>query len=139
MESMKTIEDVREFWDRQPCNIKHSNLNINTKKYYQEVEKKRYFVEPHIPDFAEFEKYKDKNILEIGCGIGTDSLSFAKNGANITCIDLSKNSLEICKEGFKQYNLNAEFIHCNAEEISDLKNLVNKKGRNFHCDLLKEF
>ena len=21
-----SIEDVQEFWDRQPCNIKHSNL-----------------------------------------------------------------------------------------------------------------
>ena len=127
IEDKPSIEDVQEFWDRQPCNIKQSNLDKNSKKYYQEVENKRYFVEPHIPTFAEFLKYIDKNILEIGCGIGTDSLSFAKNGANITCIDLSKKSLEICEKGFKQYNLNAEFIHCNAEEISDLKNLVNKK------------
>jgi hypothetical protein len=30
-------------------------------------------VEPHIPGFAEFEKWREKKGLEIGCGIGTSS------------------------------------------------------------------
>ena len=41
------IKKVQEFWDDRPCNIRHSDKPIGTKEYFNEVEYKRYFVEPH--------------------------------------------------------------------------------------------
>ena len=35
-----TIEDVKEYWNRQPCNVKHSKKEIGTREYFEEVEKK---------------------------------------------------------------------------------------------------
>ncbi len=55
---MKNITDVKNYWDSRPCNVKHSQSRKGTKKYFDEVENKKYFVEPHIPEFAEFEKWK---------------------------------------------------------------------------------
>lgn len=112
------IETVREFWDRRPCNIKHSDKQTNTKEFFDEVEKKKYFVEPHIPKFAEFSKYKDKKVLEIGCGIGTDSINFARAGAKLTIVELSSISLEITKKRFEIFNLTADFYLGNSEELS---------------------
>src|SRR5271156_6721330 len=94
---------VEEFWSNQPCNIKHSRKQFLSKEYFDEVEKKKYFVEPHILEFADFSKWKGKNVLELGCGIGTDAINFYRNGANLTVIDISKKSLNICKERFKVY------------------------------------
>ncbi len=115
---MSLIKVVQEYWDRQPCNLKHSRAVVGSREYFEEVEKRRYFVEPHIHSFAEFEKWKDKEVLEIGCGIGIDSMNFAKAGAKLTVIDLSEKSLEIAKKGFQVFNLKAEFIQGNAEELS---------------------
>ncbi|MFX0139728.1 MAG: class I SAM-dependent methyltransferase, partial [Candidatus Hodarchaeota archaeon] len=112
------IKTVRDYWDRRPCNIRHSDKSINTKEYFDEVERKKYFVEPHIPKFADFSKYKDKKVLEIGCGIGTDSINFARAGAKLTLVELSSRSLEICRKRFKIYNLTAEFHNGNCEELS---------------------
>lgn len=112
------IDIIKSYWDNRPCNIKHSNKIVGTKEYFDEVEKRKYFVEPHIPKFAEFEKWKGKKVLEIGCGIGTDSINFARNGALLTVCELSENSLNICKKRFEVYNLNANFFLCNAEELS---------------------
>ena len=112
------IEIVKNYWNSRPCNIKHSNKPIGTKEYFNEVEQRKYFVESHIPSFADFNKWKGKKVLEIGCGIGTDSINFVKAGANLTCVELSKESLDICKERFKTYGLKAKFILCNAEEIN---------------------
>ena len=61
---MKTIKLVREYWDRRPCNIRHSLEPVGTKAYFDEVENRKYFVEPHIPEFAEFHKWQGKNVLE---------------------------------------------------------------------------
>jgi hypothetical protein len=46
------IDAVKAYWDRQPCNIRHSRLEIGTCEYFDEVEARKYFVEPHIPAFV---------------------------------------------------------------------------------------
>ena len=114
------IDKVKEFWDRRPCNIRHSSKALGTLEYFEEVEKRKYFVEPHIPSFAEFEKWRGKRVLEIGCGIGTEAINFARNGAILTVVELSQESLELAKKRFAVYGLTANFILGNAEDLDSL-------------------
>jgi 2-polyprenyl-3-methyl-5-hydroxy-6-metoxy-1,4-benzoquinol methylase len=99
------IERVKDYWDRRPCNIRHSPRPVGTKEYFEEVEARKYFVEPHIPRFAEFERWRGKKVLEIGCGIGTDTINFARHGAWVTAVDLSEKSLGIARQRAEAYGL----------------------------------
>ncbi len=114
------VVKVREFWDRRPCNIRHSNKPIGSVEYFDEVEARKYFVEPHIPQFAQFEHWRGKKVLEIGCGIGTDTINFARHGAHVSGIELSGKSLEIARERAKIYGLDdrIRFYQGNAEELT---------------------
>ena len=94
------LKKVKKYWNKQPCNINHSSKTFLSKEYFEEVRKKKYFVEKHIPKFANFKKYRNKNVLEIGCGIGTDAIEFIRNGSNYTGIDFSEKSVEIVKKEF---------------------------------------
>lgn len=111
--SSNDINKVKEFWDRQPCNIKHSNYEIGTSEYFKQVREKKLFVEPHILPFANFSKCTNKNVLEVGCGIGTAAYYFSKNEANYTGIDLSSKSVELTKQHLtylpEQFNTNNIF------------------------------
>jgi 2-polyprenyl-3-methyl-5-hydroxy-6-metoxy-1,4-benzoquinol methylase len=113
-----TIDDVRKYWNSRPCNIRHSRAEVGTRQYFDEVEARKYFVEPHIPEFAQFERWRGKKVLEIGCGIGTDSINFARHGAHVTVVDVSAESLALCKKRFEQYGLTARFYQGNAEQLS---------------------
>lgn len=115
---MTSICDVKNFWNKRPCNIRHSSKEVGTKEYFDEVEKRKYFIEPHIPKFAEFKKWKDKRVLEIGCGIGTDSINFVRNGALLSCVELSEESLNICKKRFEVFGFQARFYLGNCEELT---------------------
>jgi len=118
--SQITVEQVRNYWDQRPCNIRHSPKPVGTREYFDEVEARKYFVEPHIPRFAEFERWRGKKVLEIGCGIGTDTVNFARHGASVTAVDLSPQSLELARRRVEVYGLQDQvrFYSGSAEELS---------------------
>ena len=118
----KNIDDVKEYWDRRPCNIRHSNLPIGTIEYFDAVEARKYYVEPHIPIFADFPRWNGKKVLEIGCGIGTDTINFARSGAKVTAIDISKESISLASARANIFGLGKmiDFKIGNAEDLSSI-------------------
>ena len=113
-----TIDDVRTYWDDRPCNVRHSEKEVGTQEYFDEVERKRYTAEPHIPSFAGFSDTNGKKVLEVGCGMATEGINFARAGSTYTGTDLSIESLDLAKKRFKVYNERGNFYHGNAEELS---------------------
>ena len=113
-----TIEDVKSYWDKRPCNINHSNKEIGTKDYFDDVAERKYKVEPHILKFAAFEKYKNKKVLEVGCGIGTAAVSFIENGACYTGLDISETSINIAKTRLGVYDLPGQLLVENIENYT---------------------
>lgn len=114
------IARVRDYWNNRPCNIRHSPAPIGSREYFDQVEGRKYFVEYHIPGFADFERWRGKKVLEIGCGIGTDTMNFARAGAEVTAIDLSEKSMELARQRASIFGLQdrIRFCHGNAEELS---------------------
>lgn len=122
LKSTPTLDDVESFWNSRPCNVRHSKAPIGTRQYFDEVEERKYTVEPHIPGFAQFERWRGKRVLEVGCGIGTDTINFARAGAEVVAVDLSEESLAIARTRAEVYGFadQIEFLHGNAEELGSV-------------------
>src|SRR6185312_12619934 len=97
------IDAVRKFWNARPCNIRHSPKPVGTREYFDEVEARRYFVHPYLADFADFARWNGKRVLEVGCGIGTDTMGFLRAGAEVTAVDLSSESLALAQRRAEIY------------------------------------
>jgi 2-polyprenyl-3-methyl-5-hydroxy-6-metoxy-1,4-benzoquinol methylase len=113
------IDEVQRYWDARPCNVRHSMCVPGTREYFDEVEARRYFVEPHIPAFAEFSRWQGKRVLEIGCGIGTETINFARAGAQVTAVDLSEKSLQLARRRAEVFGLadRITFYRADAEKL----------------------
>ena len=119
---MASIEDVKKYWDSSPCFTRRSAAPRDSKQFMDETEARKFISEPAIPEFAEYEKWAGKYVLEIGAGIGIDAVNFARAGANVTAVDLSEKSLELTKKRADLANVPMTLIRANAEEplpISD--------------------
>lgn len=114
------LDRVRAYWDARPCNLRHSPLPVGTLEYFDEVEARKYLVEPHIPAFAEFERWKGARVLEVGCGIATDTINFARAGAQVTAVDISAKSLELAQRRAEVYGVadRIAFVQADAENLS---------------------
>jgi SAM-dependent methyltransferase len=119
--SETSIERVRDYWNSRPCNLRHSQEPVGTREYFDQVEARKYLVEPHIPGFAQYQRWAGQRVLEIGCGLGTDTISFARAGAHITAVDLSGRSLELARQRAQVFGLQdqIQFVEANAERLSE--------------------
>lgn len=100
---------IRQYWDSQPCNIRHGKSDVGTQAFFKEVSERRYRVEPHIAEFAGFHYWAGKRVLEIGCGIGSDAEEFARAGAEYVGIDISQQSVTLSRNRFDVLELAGEF------------------------------
>ena len=119
--SETSIERVREYWNSRPCNLRHSPEPIGTREYFDQVEARKYLVEPHIPGFAQHHRWAGQRVLEIGCGLGTDTIAFARAGAHVTAVDLSGRSIELARQRAHVFGLQdrIQFIEADAERLSE--------------------
>ena len=113
-----TIEEVKKFWNDRPCNVRHSSKEVGTEEYFNEVERKKFFVEPHILGFTNFEQWNGKKVLEIGCGLATAGINFALSGSDYTGVELSEESLSLAKKRFEVFGQTGTFYSGNAEQLS---------------------
>ena len=105
-----TLEErIKQYWNNQPCNIRHSGNEIGSLDFFKEVSARRFQVEPHIPEFAGFHLWQGKQVLEIGPGIGSDAAEFARHGADYYGIDYSEESVKLARTRFKVEGLNGNF------------------------------
>jgi ubiquinone/menaquinone biosynthesis C-methylase UbiE len=111
-----SIAEVKGFWNANPCQSALSR-KAERRCYFEEISQKRFQGrEWHVPIIAKFESFRGKDVLEIGCGVGTDGIEFARNGANYVGVDLTPNSVELTRERFKVFGVPGQFEVANAEE-----------------------
>lgn len=118
LESEKLKSEVQEFWNNETCGTFVTNQEQFSKEYFEEIEKERYRMQPEIPIFAEFDKFKGKKMLEVGVGAGTDFLQWVRGGAIAHGIDLTQKAIDHVEHRLSLYGLKAEEF-----KVADCENL----------------
>lgn len=110
-------ERVRAFWQANPCGVKFADAEMGSRLFYERVEEHRYRTEWHIPKAADFPSARGLQVLEIGCGLGTDGAQFAKAGADYTGVDLTEAAVELARTRFELFGLEGQFRTADAENL----------------------
>ena len=88
-----TLEAVRNYWNRSPCNSRRSQARLGSEDWAWDVTCNKLTVEPHLLEFLRPEEWQGKHVLDAGCGVGITTALLARNGAQVTACDLSAESL----------------------------------------------
>ena len=109
-------DDVRTFWEREACG-EALYLDETSIEGFRKQMKQRYELEPYIIDFASFEAWKGKKVLEIGVGLGADHQRFAECGASLYGIDLTERAVKFTKDRLGLFGLNSTIEVGDAEAL----------------------
>jgi SAM-dependent methyltransferase len=110
---------TREQWGQDPCGAEYDREHeLGTRDFFDTIERHRYTeYAPWMPRVMEFEKFRGARLLEVGCGMGTDLLQFARNGARCVGIDLTPRSVEIMRHRFNLYGAEGDFMISDGERL----------------------
>ena len=108
---------VKEFWNEKSCGEIYV-AGQSEKEYYELESKSRYRLEPYIHDFAKFQEGRNKDVLEIGVGMGTDHAEWAKsNPKSMVGVDLTLRAIEHTKKRFVLLGLTSGMAEADAEQL----------------------
>jgi SAM-dependent methyltransferase len=110
---------AREQWGQDPCGAEFDREHeLGTREFFDAIEKHRYTeYAPWMPRVMGFDQFRGARLLEIGCGMGTDLLQFARGGARCIGIDLTPRSVEMTRHRFKLYDARGAFMIADGEHL----------------------
>lgn len=121
----ETVASIRSYWDAHPLGLQYvsdPNVPVGTPEFFEHI---RPWMNPYKFPWimqridAESARLKGKSLLEIGCGMGYDSLEFIRRGVRVTAVDLSPRAVEFCRRHFDVVNADADEIRVdNALSLS---------------------
>ena len=111
------IGRIRAYWNTHIHDLKITRHPIGTREFFTELAAYRFEKLAYLPRVVAFPAYKGRQLLEIGCGIGTDLVRFAEQGAHVTGVDLAQEAIRLAKENFAQQNVNGDLCIMNGESL----------------------
>ncbi len=117
-----TVREVHDYWNNHTLGFQYvtdQSIKPGTKEYYAHI---RPWMNPYkfpwIMERIEREAalLKGKHLLEIGCGMGYDSLEFLKRGVKVTATDLTPNAVAFARRHFEVEGVKAEEV-CTANAL----------------------
>jgi len=108
---------VQEYWNEHPCGTQFTDLEWGSREFYQAVEQDRYQRQPFMSEAVGFDRYAQRDLLEIGCGLGTDLFQFARAGARVTGLDLTPQSVSLARHRFETEGVAGNFLAGDAENL----------------------
>lgn len=103
---------IREFWSKSvPMTFE------DKPKSYEEKRSFRYGLQDYMHQVFRFDRFRGKNVLEIGVGAGIDSAEFLRNGAKTVGVDFSPLAVESAKVLFREADLDGQVLLTDAKHL----------------------
>lgn len=118
---LKTINDVRQFWEQNPLWTGESLHQLGTREFFEEH--RQVIITDCFAGAIDQrifpERTKDKKVLDLGCGPGFWTVELALRGYKyITAADLTHNALILTRKRCMLYDVSANFSQQNAEQLA---------------------
>lgn len=116
------------WWEENPMTYDwEGTLKVaqGSPEWYDEIDRRllscSYFAKgPQGEPFGRFMKpeyLKGKDVLEVGCGMGTHASMLVRAGARLTAIDLTERAIAVTRRRFEMFGLQGNIRRADAEQM----------------------
>lgn len=88
---------VREYWNARIHDLEMTDKPVGSLEFFDDLDEYRFDKLAYLPRVVDFAGYRGQRVIEIGCGIGTDLVRFARGGARVAGVDLSEMAVRMAQ------------------------------------------
>ena len=114
---MATIDEVRAYWTRHIHDLEITRHPVGSRGFFDDLDQYHFEKLHHLLRLVDFDGYRGRSVLEVGCGAGVDLARFAKGGADVTGVDLASSAIELARANFVQQGLLGRFEVADGEHL----------------------
>ncbi len=114
---METIDEVRAYWERHIHDLEITKHPVGSRGFFDDLDQYHFEKLHHLLSLIDFNAYRGKAVLEVGCGAAVDLARFAKGGAIATGVDLAASAIDLAKANFSQQGLAGDFRVASGERM----------------------
>lgn len=112
------ISEIERYWNERIHDLEMTEHPVGSREFFADLDDYRFDKLHYLPRLVKFDGYRGKQVLEVGCGIGTDLVRFARGGAIVTGVDLSRTAIDLARKNFEWNGLAARELRvANAETL----------------------
>jgi SAM-dependent methyltransferase len=108
---------VRDYWNTHIHDLDISTNKPGTREFFADLDQYHFEKLHHLPRLIDFNAYRGRKVLDVGCGAGTDLARFARGGAIVSGVDLSSSAIELAKANFAQQGLEGDLREADGEAL----------------------
>jgi len=117
MSQQALLTSIATYWDKHIHDLTITTYPVGSPGFFRQLDDYRYDKLNYLPHLVDFPSFNGKKVLEVGCGAGIDLVRFARAGANVTGIDLSKTAIDLARKNIEQNGLTADLVVMNGETM----------------------
>ena len=114
---MATIDEVREYWNTHIHDLDVSRETPGSRGFFDDLDRYHFEKLHHLVRLVDFDGYRGRTVLDVGCGAGVDLARFARGGADVTGVDVSQSAVDLARRNFEQQGLRGRFEVADGEQL----------------------
>ncbi len=111
------LKQIEGFWNKNLCGKHFIAAKYPSKEFFEQYRDFRYKKEHHLNYLIDWKSARNKDILEIGLGVGADGTRWAEQAKSYSGIDLTNEAVIATKLHFKHLGLDGYIIKGNVESL----------------------
>lgn len=118
----RTAEDrlaaVRAYWQEHVTDWPITRAPAGSPEFFRETEAYRFEKLDYLDRLVDYAGHAEREVLDVGCGLGNDTARFARHGARVTGVDIAPNAIALAERNFRQRGLDGRFLVMNGEGLA---------------------
>ena len=114
---MSGNDRVRAYWQTHIHDLEISGHAPGTAGFFADLDQYHFEKLHHLLRLVDFDAWRGKDVLDLGCGAGVEVVRFARGGAHVTGVDIAASAVELTRQNLAQQGLSA------AVEVADGEHL----------------
>jgi SAM-dependent methyltransferase len=109
--------DVRRYWDSHIHDLAISTHPPGTRGFFADLDAYHFEKLHHLLRLIDFDAYRGRDVLDVGCGAGVEVVRWARAGARVTGLDIAPSAVALTRANLRQQDLAAGVVCADGQSL----------------------